>query len=50
MEKFAQEKLKTRKALVKHEMEKLESDFVTSKRQIDQQDDFAIPRLEKQLK
>ena len=31
-------------------MEKLESDLVVTKRKIDQQDDYALPRIEKQLK
>ena len=49
-EKYNYEKLKTRKALVNHELEKLDKEYGQIKRKIDQHDDYAIPRLEKQLK
>lgn len=34
-EKFTQEKLKTRKALIKHEMENMDREILASKRLID---------------
>ena len=36
--------LKTRKALIKHEMEQLESELTRTKRQIDKHEDYTMPR------
>ena len=44
-----QNQLKTRKALIKHEMEQLETELTRTKRQIDKHEDYTMPRLEKQL-
>ena len=41
--------MKTRKALIRHETEQLEKDLIATRRKIDKQEDYMVPRLEKQL-
>ena len=46
-EKFTTEKLRTRKALIKHEMEQLDAELDQTKRKLMVRDDHTMPRLEK---
>ena len=43
------EQLRKRKAFIRFEMEKVEQELLQQKRKIERQDEYAIPKLEKQL-